>query len=385
MGNFDGFDLPKEIVMISTADWDESLWTNKQQIASRLAEDFRVVYVEPLKSFRSGKRSYSHKAWRDKCGVNVYRPAVALPYGNKVFPINEINHRIISQSLREHIGELGFEEYILWIYTPNGFPYLDLLNPVLSCYDCVDEYSAFPGAWKGTTMKMEAELLRHVDAVFTSAQALYESKREKNPNTHFVPNVGDFDHFNKAMTCESARAVKDIDKPIIGFVGSLNYKLDKALLRELFLIKPEWSFVFLGPDRGFGIEAFAGLPNVHFMGLKPIEELPEYMAGFDVCMIPYKIDNYTTGVMPIKFFEYLATGKPVVTTPIPELARFSDLIETANEAEGFALAIENKLKNDPEDKRGWRIDLARSNSWEKRIGDILDKLEETYRKKRHSK
>ena len=157
MGKFEGFDLPKDIVIISTADWDESLWTNKQQIASRLAEDFRVVYVEPLKSFRSGKRNYSHKAWRDDCGVHVYRPAVALPLGNKILPLNEINHRLIAQPLKEFIGQIGYEEYTLWIYTPNGFPYLSLLNPVLSCYDCVDEYSAFPGAWKGTTMKRDGD------------------------------------------------------------------------------------------------------------------------------------------------------------------------------------------------------------------------------------
>ena len=154
---------------------------------------------------------------------------------------------------------------------------------------------------------------------------------------------------------------------------------------QLFSLHPDWTFAFVGPDRGFGIERFTNCKNVYFFGLKPISELPKYLAGFDVCIIPYKVDAYTSGVMPIKFFEYLATGKPVVSTPIPEIARFSDLIDTASVAEEFASAIERRLSNDPEDQRQWRIDVAKSNSWETRIREILEKLEETYRKKRLGK
>lgn len=385
MGRYEGYSLPKDIVMISTADWDESLWTNKQQIASRLVEDFRVVYVEPLKSLRSGKRTYAHRVWNDPCGVHVFRPAVALPFGNKLDAMNEINHRLAIQPLREYIGELGFEEYILWLYSPNGLPYVKLLSPTVSCYDCVDEYSAFPGAWKGVTMRMESKLIQKVDVVFTTAETLYESKKEKNPNTWYVPNVGDFDHFHKAASVEPAQAMKDLPKPIIGFVGALNYKLDKELLNELFNLHPEWSFVFIGPDRGLGIERFAHVTNTHFLGLKAISELPAYMAGFDVCIIPYIVDNYTSGVMPIKFFEYLSTGKPVVSTPIPEIARFKELVDVASSPEEFASAIERRLQNDPEEQRQWRIDLARSNSWDTRIRELLEKLEATYRKKRLAK
>ena len=385
MKSFEGFSLPKDIVMISTADWDESLWTNKQQIASRLVPDFRVIYVEPLKSFRTGKRGYSHSFWRDSCGVHVFRPSVALPYGNKMESVNEINHRLISASLLDYIGELGFEEYILWVYTPNGYPFTNLLKPVVSLYDCVDEYSAFPGAWKGITMKMEAKLLKNVDMVITSAESLFHNKKGKNPNTYHVPNVGDFKHFHKAASCEPAKRIKELKKPVIGFVGSLNYKMDESLLEELFENYPDWSFAFVGPNRGFGLEKFINFPNVFFLGRKPIEQLPSYISGFDVCIIPYKVDNYTTGVMPIKFFEYMASGKPVVSTNIPELGKFSDLIDVTASTEQFATAIEQRLNDDPPEQRQWRIDFAKSNSWETRIREILERLEETYRKKRLSK
>ena len=382
MGVFSGYNLPRDIVMISTADWDASLWTNKQHIASRLTQDFRVVYVEPLKSIGQAKRGYNHRAWTDpKCGVHVFRPSVVIPFGNKLPSLNEINHYMISQPLRDYIRELGFDEYILWVYTPNGFPYLDILEPVLSCYDCVDEYSAFPGAWKTVTLQMEAKLIRDVDVVFTTAETLYESKRRNNPNTYFIPNVGDFDLFSRADVIEPARAIRMLrKKPVIGFVGALNYKIDEQLVRDLFVNHPDKNFVFIGPDRGFGVERYK-YNNVHFMGLRPPEDLPKYMAGFDVCIIPYKVDNYTRGVMPIKFYEYLATGRPVVTTPIPELEKFSDLVEIARTSEEFSASIERALRNEDNERKAKRIELAKSNSWETRIRSILHHLEESYRQK----
>jgi glycosyltransferase involved in cell wall biosynthesis len=385
MGRFAGYSLPNDIVMISTADWDAPLWTNKQQIASRLVEDFRVVYVEPLVALGKGPRGYTHRSWDADCGVHVYRPAGALPFGQKFDQINEVNHRLASSSLRNHIDRMGIEEYILWIYTPNGAPYLTTMSPKLSCYDCVDEYSAFPGAWRSRTIKMENKLAQGVDVVFTTAEALYEAKKKKNPNTHYVPNVADFEHFHQTLATAPAKPIRDMTKPVIGFVGALNYKLNQELLTELFELRPDWNFVFIGPDRGFGIEKYARVPNATFFGRKPIAELPAFMAGMDVCIIPYKVDRYTRGVLPIKFFEYLASGRPVVSTPIPELSRFSDLVDVASTAEQFIGAIERRLKNDPQQQRDWRIDLARANSWETRIGEILKQLERTYRKKRLNK
>lgn len=381
MGIYEGYTLPKDIVMISTADWDAPLWTNKQQIASRLVSDFRVVYVEPLVALGKGKRGYSHRYWTDSSGVYVYRPPAAIPFGNKFEQVNEINHNLVSQSIKQYIGELGFEEYILWVYTPTGAPYLNTLTPVLSCYDCVDEYSAFPGAWITKTLRMEGQLLGNVDAVFTTAKTLYEEKSKKNPNTHFIPNVGDFDHFSKALTMKPNRHISTVKKPVIGFVGALNYKLDNDLLEELFQTHTDWTFAFVGPDRGFGMERYVNLPNVVYYGLRTINELPGFLSGFDVCIIPYKVDRYTMGVLPIKFYEYLASGKPIVSTAIPELTGFSNMIGIASNADQFGYAIEQQLAKDNAEKREKRIALAKANSWESRIHSILQKLEDTYRRK----
>jgi len=381
MGRYADFDIPHDIVMVSTADWDEPLWTNKQQIASRLVEDFRVLYIEPLASLAGGKRGYSHRYWRDACGVHVLRPPGVAPFGRKLRAVNEVNHRLVLPVVRERLEQLGFKDYILWLYQPSAGPFLDLLKPAVSCYDCVDEYSAMPGAWIQVTRQMERDMIKRVDVVFTTARSLYEDKCRHNPNTHFVPNVADFKLFNKTMKAKPAKELKGVRRPIIGYVGAMNYKLDDGLLERLFSARPDWSFVFVGPDRGFGVDRFMGHKNVHFLGRKTLEDLPSCMAAMDLCLIPYKIDRYTRGVLPMKHYEYLASGRPVVSTRLPELEVFDGVIDLGRSALDLVELIEWRLANDTEKDRKKRIALARENSWEKRINTILEKIEEAWKAK----
>ncbi len=385
MGDYGAYDLPRNIVMVSTADWDEELWTNKQQIASRLAGDFRVLYVEPLASLADGKRGYSHRYWTDPSGVHVLRPPGAAPFGQKLATVNELNHRLAAPLIRERLRKLGIGEYILWLYPPSSAPYLKTLDYELSCYDCVDEYASMPGHWMQATRQMERKLIMRVDAVFTTARFLYETKKKDNPNTYLVPNVADFDHFHQANTLEPSREIGDLKKPVVGYIGALNYKLDDTLMHNLFAMKPDWSFVLVGPDRGFGIERFMRYPNVRFMGKKLPDELPALMAGMDACMIPYKLDSYTRGVLPLKFFEYLASGRPVVATPLPDIAEFKDLVDLGRDAEDFAQAIARRLKSDSENDKKKRIAEAAKHSWNNRICSILEALEKTWRRTEDTK
>jgi glycosyltransferase involved in cell wall biosynthesis len=385
MGEYGGYDLPRDIVMISTADWDEELWTNKQQIAWRLAGDFRILYVEPLAGLASGKRGYSHRYWRDPSGVHVFRPPGTMPFGQKVSSVNELNHRLVSPLIRDQIKKLGLKDYILWLYPPSSAPYLKTLNPELSCYDCVDEYACMPGHWMQATRQMERKLIMGVDVVFTTAQFLYETRKKHNPNTHLIPNVADFEHFNKANTVQPSKELEGFGKPVIGYIGALNYKLDDTLMHNLFSMKPEWTFLLIGPDRGFGIERFLRYPNVRYLGKKSTEELPSLMAGMDACMIPYKLDSYTRGVLPLKFFEYLASGRPVIATPLPDIAVYDGLVDLGNSAEDFVAAISRRLENDSIDDKKKRIEEAGKHSWQIRIHSILKKLETTWRRTEDTK
>jgi len=381
MTGFAGYDLPDKIVMLSTADWDAPLWTNKQQVASRLAGDFKIIYVEPLAAVGSGNRKLLAGGARETAeGITVYRPPAALPFGNKLPPVNLSNVARVAGGLNALLRDRGFTEPLLWCYPPASAPFLSRLPHALSCYDCVDDYSAFPGAWGTIIRRMERQLIRGVDAVFTTAQSLYEEKRRFNPRTHFVPNVADFDHFHQATTAAPPPRLREMPRPVIGFIGALNYKIDSDFLEVLFRLRPQWSFVFVGPDRGMGVERFAGVPNAHFLGRKEIAELPALMAGFDACMIPYKINRYIAGVLPLKFFEYLATGKPIIATRMPELLKFAPLIDLAANPDEFVQALEKRLADDRH--REPRLALARENSWEHRIGAMLSILEKIHKDKR---
>ncbi|MCB1153994.1 MAG: glycosyltransferase [Deltaproteobacteria bacterium] len=384
--NFDQFDIPRDVLMFSTADWDEPLWTNKQQIASRLAGEFRVLYVEPLASLRSRKRSHSHRILEDPSGVTVLRPPGAVPFGQKIAGINEINHRMLAPIVQGELARREFVDPILWLYPPTSAPMLSLYPFSVSLYDCVDEYSAMPGAWMAATKGMERALLKNVDCVTTTARTLFEDKKAYNNNTHFVPNVADFEHFHKTMTAKADPAIEAMPRPVVGFVGALNYKLDDELIDKIANARPDWHFVFVGPDRGFGVERFRQRHNLHFLGRRHIEDLPTVMAAMDVCWIPYRLDRYTRGVLPMKFYEYLASGRPVVATRLPELEAFEEHIGLAQSVESFVTAIEEQRakKNDPTAREA-RIALARENSWEKRIGQILGHLETTWRHKRQSR
>ncbi|MDP8225424.1 MAG: glycosyltransferase [Candidatus Lernaella stagnicola] len=376
-----GFDLPRQILMFSTADWDAPLWTNKQQVASRLAKYFDIIYVEPLAAVGAGQRKLlGGDSYTADCGVTVYRPPAAAPFGNKIWSVNRANIAYASRGVKSIMREKGFSRPIFWCYPPTAQPFLTQIDSAVSCYDCVDEYSAFPGAWAIVTRKMEQRLLKSVDAVFTTAQSLFEAKRPYNKHTYFVPNVADFGHFHKATTAKPIGRIRNIKRPVIGFVGAVNYKLDGELLATLFRLRPNWSFVFIGPDCGFGVDQLIRHRNAHFWGRKDIDELPAIMAGFDVCMIPYKLNRYIEGVLPLKFFEYLATGKPVVATKMAELEKYTPMVDLITTPEDFVNAVERRLADDPH--REQRLALARANSWEHRIERMLTILENVYQEKR---
>ncbi len=381
MGKFAGYELPRNIIIFSTDDWDRPVWTNKQQIAYRLSDDFRILFVESLATIGRRKRKIGVGTVREGAGgVTVYRPPSTLPFGQKIWTINKISISFIAHDLRPVLAAKGFNDPLVWCYAPHSQPFLSRIPHVLSCYDCVDEFSAFPGAWVRATLRMERRLLTSVDAVFTTARSLYESKSPFNKNTHFVSNAADFDLFHQAATVEPTTQVRQLKRPVVGFVGSVNHKIDTELMLGVSRLRPDWSFVFVGPDHELFSRHLTGHANLHHWGRKNAAELPAIMAGFDVCMIPYLINDYTHGVLPLKFYEYLATGKPVVITPMSELQSFQPLIDVAATPADFVAAIERRLASDPH--RQERIELARQNSWDRRIGTILSVLEKTYRAKR---
>jgi glycosyltransferase involved in cell wall biosynthesis len=370
-----------DFVVLATADWDNPLWTNKQQLSSRWGvAGHRVLYVESLGLRRPSVSGRDlGRMWRRLKRANRLRPAapgvwvfspLVIPLHDSAW-VRQVNRRLLTNRLRRAIRRIGMTDSVLWTYNPLAVDQLGTMEWSGVVYHCVDELAGSPGIPSELIENSEAELCRTADLVVVSAPGLAEGPRSAARRLEYLPNAADFELFHKAVLGE---AVPDdlarIDRPRIGFFGAISeYKLDLELLGEVFQRRTEWQLVLVGPigegDPGTRVAALEALPNVHFLGSRSRDELPGYLGGFDVCLLPNRLNRYTRHMFPLKFFEYLSAGKPVVMTPLPSLEEYRHLAHVAEANPGaFSLSIERALAESPDDPvRGRRIDEARQHDW----------------------
>lgn len=375
------------IVCISSVPWDFPIWTNRQHIMARLAKQHKVLYVFHPKLLRSTiKRNISisnSKLISPKIKINdnltLYTPFI-IPFTDKFSSLQRFNIRISSVLLTKTLKQLGYEEYILWFYDPEAVAYLDYLKPKLSCYDCVDEYSTMPyyasDKRRERLKSLETQLIKRCDLIFTTSQNLYEQKKKLNKKTFLIENVGDFDHFNRVdrELFDTLSDFPEISSPIIGFVGAMDYyKVDFNLIEFIAEKKPNWNIVLIGSKMSSKEKKhiYPTNRNIYYLGRKEYEKLPNYISKFDVCIIPYKINDYTKHVFPIKFFEFMATGKPVITTALPALMKYDESVEIAKSNEEFLTSIEKMIVHKPDKLKDKRINIAKNNTWESRKDKLL--------------
>lgn len=393
----------RTIVCLSSQPWDDGMWTNKQHIMSRLAKVHRVVYVNfgYCSSSRIVRLKREHGGLDLKIWNWLLEPVVHESHGLTVLDFyapggwiarQHSSHpaQIFSQFdlrlrlLKRYLAEAEIHRPILWVYHPGYGAEVARIPHELLVYDCVDEYTQFPeyrdeAAW---LRERESALCRRADVVFTTAPGLYENKRDLNPdNTYLVHNVGDAEHFEKASSpdVEVPSAVASLEGPVIGFVGAVsNYKLNVDWVLHMARERPAWHIVIIGPvgvgDPGTNVEALRNTSNVHLLGHREYAALPAHIKGFDVAMIPYRINEYTTYSFPIKFFEFLATGKPVVISPLPAVESYWDSVLVAHDQDELIARCEQALA-DPDSGRHARIELARENSWPARIAKMMEQVE----------
>jgi glycosyltransferase involved in cell wall biosynthesis len=271
---------------------------------------------------------------------------------------------------------------IVWIFLPAHVGIVGKLNEKLVIYHCVDDHSANPNVPANTVIEREGRLLKLADLVFTSSSTLYESKRAFNPNTFYLPNVADTGLFAQARTpaLEIADDMKNIPRPIAGFIGNVTaYKLDFDLIQNIAKQNPDWSFVFIGPigrgDPSTDVSQLAALKNIFLLGARAYHELPRYVKAFDACLIPFRENDSTRSTLPMKFFEYLAAGKPVIATELPTLADFRDCFYSVRDAREWSAALERARREDSALAKS-RVDRAQKYSWDARMVEI-EKLVET--------
>jgi UDP-galactopyranose mutase len=264
------------------------------------------------------------------------------------------------------ISQYGLSQFVLWYYTPAALPFSDHLQPAAVVYDCMDELAAFKGASTDLPI-LERALMRRSDVMFTGGHSLYEAKRDHHPNIHALPSSVDTRHFAQAKTALPAPPDQAmLPSPRLGFFGVLDERLDVALLQGIADARPDWQLVMIGPVVKIDPEMLPRRPNIHYLGPKTYAELPWYIAGWDVALILFARNEATRFISPTKTPEYLAAGKPVVSTSIADVVRTYErrsLVRIGDSVEDFVEACERALAEPPEPRRSRADTFLRRMSW----------------------
>ena len=348
--------VTRDVVMLATADWDHPFWTNKQHVAQSMADlGHRVLYVESVglrpprlegqdvsriwRRLRRGFRPPRHVAPR----IWVWSPLL-LPAPSKAWQ-RTCNRLVFSILLRLWLRWLGFSADLLWTYNPltgllrrlkpHGFRQL--------VYHCVDDLTAQPCMPAALIRCEEEKLCRASDHVFVTSPELLKLRSCWNVNTRYYPNVADVDHFKQArdLTRPVPRDLQCLPPgPRLGFIGAISgYKVDFELLVQLSRHRPDAQIVLIGRvgegDPGTLLDSLDQCPNVRLLGPRPYQQLPDYLRGFDLALLPCPINAYTSSMFPMKFFEYLAAGVPVLATDLPALHDYQHLAHLSASADDF--------------------------------------------------
>lgn len=382
----------RDIVFLSNIPWEFS-FQRHQQLASRLARRNRVLFVEPAASplLLIHHRGFFSRAFRKAAqGIRpaennlfLFTPPPLLPGGGRFLPISRLNQRFLTRAVRRVMGRLNFSSPLIWNFSPYySGPARDLPR-ALTIYDCTDEMVGERAGMREKLMsRLERETLSGADLVFTTSRYLYRTRRAYHPRVYFLPNGADIDRYLNSLPAEEVD-LPEIDRlpsPRIGFSGTFNSLQDQELLYYLASRRPSWSFVFIGTTTA-APGRLARLPNVHFLGNKPVELLPRYLRRFSVGIMPFRMSRETEGIHPLKAYDYLCLGLPVVSTPLPECGYFEKNIRVAANPGEFLSSLEDSLRPEEAKVREARIAFARANSWDARAEEAGRIIESRLRRK----
>jgi glycosyltransferase involved in cell wall biosynthesis len=374
----------EDILCVGFADWDTPLWTNQHHLMSRLARHNRVLFVESLglrrpQLARSDLRRIGGRLGRTFAGVtsvddlHIVSPPVLPFHGSSI--VRSLNARLLPWSVERALGRLGMREPILWSYAPQAEVLVDRVEPSLVVYHCVDNVAAHKGVDAESFRTAEDRFARRADLVFASAPPLARRMRLLSSNVLEAPNVADIEFFAGALEeGEIDAALAALPRPRLVFVGAIvATKLDVELLLQVAAARPYWSIVLVGPvgagDPSTDISPLESEPNVYLLGPRRYEQLPAVLRGADVGLIPYALNDLTTSIFPMKVYEYLAAGLPVVATPLPSLEG-QEGIEFADGADSMVASIEVALEERGSEARVRRSQLAEGHSWDQRLDEI---------------
>ena len=376
-------DLP--VVVHCHLRWD-FVWQRPQQIFSRLAAHHPITFIE-------------EPVWQD----SERRLEISEPYPNvvRLVPVLRADERtddtdtqyaavlrLLHRALSEHpLLRRRFGSSIQWFYSPMVAPYfLDGFDATATVYDCMDELAQFRFA-PPSLREREQLLIARADVVFTGGYQLYQTKSRYHSNVHFYGCGVDAEHFSKARQPETElpAEVANLPRPILGYFGVIDERLDYALLAQCAQELPDASIVMVGPLAKVEQDSLPNFPNIHWLGQRAYTDLPALVKSFDVCLMPFALNDATQYINPTKTLEYMAAGKPVVSTAVPDvLHHFTPIVDVALTPEEFIAAIERAARNPRAELIEQGIDRANRASWDSIVSAMRGHMLDTVRPGLHA-
>ena len=349
---------PYDMVVFCHLRWD-FVYQRPQHLISRLAGKYKILVVEePLQTRLNGKGPFELRVISDH--IHICRPPVAR--------MEDIGPYLKKQ-LRESTFHVG------WFYSPAFISVLDEFEFDTVVYDCMDELTLFRGADPGLVAQ-EEKLLSAADVVFTGGKSLYESKMRRHHHVHCFPSSVDIEHFEGSSGNEASvpGGLEHIPHPIVGYYGVIDERIDLELLRQTAAITPEASFVMIGPLCKISEEDLPRAQNIHYLGMKTYAELPSYLKHFDIAMMPFALNEATRFISPTKTLEYMAAGKPIISTPITDVVRdYRNCIMLVSDAQDFRRAVVSPELSYPEQYRA----ILENTSWDHTAEQMDTVIEKT--------
>jgi beta-glucosidase/6-phospho-beta-glucosidase/beta-galactosidase/glycosyltransferase involved in cell wall biosynthesis len=355
------------IVVFSHLRWG-FVWQRPQQFLSRFARVHQVLFMEePQFDLVEGSQPHL-KMHRVMPNVTVACPHVPNSY-NRNPALPELLRKFTRQAMADANTDGAFDCPLLWYYSPMDAAWsLGHFENRGIIYDCMDELSQFTGAPKAL-ISNEARLMEHADVIFTGGYELWLRKKQRE-NVHFFGCGVEFNHFAQAQD-EYTTIPPDIDfmaRPILGWFGVIDERVDYGMVGEMARLRPEWSFAMVGPVVKVDPNLLPHSPNLYWLGQRDYTVLPNYCRAFDICMMPFSINAATQYINPTKTLEYFATGRPVISTPVTDVVRqFSDLVEIVKTTDEFLAAAERLLQQPDQERIARGIEKARASSWESTV------------------
>jgi glycosyltransferase involved in cell wall biosynthesis len=367
---------PTTLICFSHLRWN-FVFQRPQHLMSRFARDMNVIFWEEPVDI--GARETAHLQVREAPEAPNVR--IVVPHLPQGMP-DDAREAALKRLLDAHIASAP-GALVAWYYTPMMLPFSRHIDPDITVFDAMDELSKFKFA-PAKLLELEQELIDRADIVFTGGSSLFEAKKDRHDNIHCFPSSVDRVHFLKARARQFDPAdQEDLPKPRLGFYGVIDERFDSELLDKVAEMRPHWSFVMVGPVVKISEEDLPKRPNIHYLGSKTYDQLPAYLSGWDVALMPFAMNESTLFISPTKTPEYLAGGKPVVSTPIKDVVRHYGHLEgvkIADTAEDFVAQCETALALSGQRGGDWLAEadlMLSATSWDTtqaRMAGLIEEL-----------